>query len=152
MTTTKVLCLRVRIMWACHPESTRKKFQRTIPLNFQSIRAVQQWHNSNSSGTTQVNLATLIFIGTPVFPLQLATPPGFHVIHIPKGNPVYMYICSTTRGCRQLCLLVALSRSDRHVRTCLAPKCTADCAALCLKQMLDNMLLLRRSWMCVFII
>ena len=40
-----------------------------FPLKSKSIRTVQQRHNSNSSRTTQVNLATPTYIGTPVFPL-----------------------------------------------------------------------------------
>ena len=67
------VCASGRIMWARYPGqhmSTRNKFQPTqLPLNFTSIRAVQQRHNSSccSSGETQVNLATLIYKETPVF-------------------------------------------------------------------------------------
>ena len=58
-----------------------------------SIHAVQQRH-SNSSGITQVNLATLTYIGTLVC-FQPVTPPGFHVIHIPTGNLALLCIKSS---------------------------------------------------------
>ena len=54
------VCACVRIMWACHPEHNEGRFQPTLPLNVNSIRAVQQRYNSSSSsGATPVNLATL---------------------------------------------------------------------------------------------
>ena len=40
------------------PRETTDSIQPTLPLIFKSIRAAHQWHNSNSSGTTQVNQRT----------------------------------------------------------------------------------------------
>ena len=72
----------VRSMWAFHPERNQGQFQSTLPLNFKSIRAVQQRYSSSSSSssssTTPVNVATLIYIGTAVFHLyNLRHPWGF---------------------------------------------------------------------------
>ena len=83
------VCALGRIMWTCHPQHSQAQFPSALPLNFKSLRAVQQRYNSSSSGTTPANLGTLTYMGTPVFPpFQLAIPPGFQAIHIPKGNLV----------------------------------------------------------------
>ena len=66
------VCACVHMKWACHPEhmSARNKFQPIPPHIFKNICAVHQCHSSNSSGTTHVNPATLVyFLGTPAFPL-----------------------------------------------------------------------------------
>ena len=99
------MLLCVRIMWACILNTLNtcqrgtKSSLHLLSISKTSIRAAQQRHNSNSSGTTQVNLATLVYIGTPVYvpPFQLATPPGFQVIHNPKGNLVLLCTCKI--GC-----------------------------------------------------
>ena len=61
------VCACVSIMWVYHPEHNNEgNFQPTLPLNFTSARAVQQRRNSSSSGTTPLNLATLLYAGAPV--------------------------------------------------------------------------------------
>ena len=54
-----VLCGRV-ILNTCQ-RGTVPTHTATLALNF-SIRTVQQWHNSNTSGATYVNLAALIYV------------------------------------------------------------------------------------------
>ena len=66
------VCTFVRVKWACHHEHNERQFQPALPLNFRGVRVVQQRYSSSSSssGTTpRVNLASLIYKGTPVFPL-----------------------------------------------------------------------------------
>ena len=52
-------------------------------------------HNSNSSGTTPVNIATLMCIGAPVSPsFQLAAPPGISSHPRPEGKPcILLHLC-----------------------------------------------------------
>ena len=70
------VCACVRIMWQCHSVHNERQFQPTLPLNFKSIRAVQR--QRYNSGTTPVNLAKLIYTGTPVFPhVKLRHPRDF---------------------------------------------------------------------------
>ena len=76
-------CVRMR---ACHPEHDKGQFQPTLPLNFKSIRAVQQRYSTSEPRKAHIHRNAC------VPPFQLATPPGFQVNHIPKGNLVCMYI------------------------------------------------------------
>ena len=74
----------VHIMYACHSIHNEGQLQPTLALNFKGAQYI--------SGTTQANIATLVYIGTPVFPrFQIATPQGFQVNHIPKGKLVYIF-------------------------------------------------------------
>ena len=64
----------VRILWACLPEHNEGLFQ---------PHAVQQRHNSSSSGTT----ATLTYIGTPFATFDTTAVSGLQANHMPNGNP-----------------------------------------------------------------
>ena len=84
------VCALVRgTIWASHPEHSEGQFQLTLPLNFKSIRAVHQRYSSSSSsrGSTPENLATLIYIGTPVLPLSTCDTPGISIQPHPQGEP-----------------------------------------------------------------
>ena len=74
--TATAVCACVRIMWARHPEHNKGQFQLTLPLNFKSVPPYSSGTTAAAKrGTTPVNIATLIYIGTPAPPCQLATPP-----------------------------------------------------------------------------
>ena len=86
------VCACVLTMWACHPEHTERRFQPTLALNFESIRAVQQRYgnsssSNSSSGTTPANLARLMYTETLVFPLfSLRHPRDFKSIACRRGT------------------------------------------------------------------
>ena len=70
-----------------------------------SIQSAQQRHNSNSSGTTQtqVNLTTLMYVRTPVFPLFSLRPRGISSHPHPEGGsciyiPWFSCFCSWQIG------------------------------------------------------
>ena len=84
---TVLLCVRVRIMWACHSEPIEGQFQPALPPNFKGTRAVQQRYNSSSSGTTPVSLPTLVCIGTPVFSVSTCDTPAISCQPHPEGGP-----------------------------------------------------------------
>ena len=87
--TKRTVLLFVRVRALCgraivkHNEG---QVQPALPLNFKSIRAVQQRCNSSCSGTTPVKLAALVHIhrNARVPPFQLATPPGLQAP--PEGD------------------------------------------------------------------
>ena len=103
-------------MWACHPEHNEldDSNPRLPPLKFKSTRrAVQQQHNSSSSiGKTRGNLAMLVCIGTPVFPLfnlRHPTPPaGISSLPHPEGKPcIWQYV----PGMKVVCTSILQSRN-----------------------------------------
>ena len=86
-----VLCVRA-ILNTCQRGTNSNPY-----FEFQSIRVVQQRHNSSSSGTTQVNLATFIYIGTPAFPLfNLRHPRDFKSFTSREGEPCRVYTIRRT--------------------------------------------------------
>ena len=84
----------MRIKRGYHSAHNEGQSQSVLHLNFKSIGAVHQRYIS-SSGTTPVNLETLIYIGTTAFPLfDLRRPRDFkvQVKQMPKGNLVQQYM------------------------------------------------------------
>ena len=87
------VCACGHLMWLCHPERNegQLQFRSTLPLNFNSIRADSSGTTSSSSGTTPVNLGTLTYIGTPVFPpFNLRHPRDFKSNTSRRGT---LYVC-----------------------------------------------------------
>ena len=48
------VCAGVRSMWACHAGHNEGQFQFTLPLNFKSIRAVQQRYKTAAAAAVYV--------------------------------------------------------------------------------------------------
>ena len=84
-------CTCVRIMWACHPQHIHVN-EEQIPTRtwseFQSIRVVQQRHNSNSSGTT---LATLMYIERLCSPFSTCDTPGDFKSSTSRRRTLFVY-------------------------------------------------------------
>ena len=72
-------------MCACLPEHNEGRSHPTLPVQQQ-----QQRYNTSESRKAHINRNAC------VVPFQLATPPGFQVSRIPKGNLVC--ICTCTRA------------------------------------------------------
>ena len=89
-----------RIMRACHPEhmSTRdNSIPHFLEISTASTQS-QRRHNSNSSGTTQANLATFIHIhikGAPDWcsPFSTCDTPGISIHPHPEGEPCNLQPC-----------------------------------------------------------
>ena len=111
------LCI-VRIMWQCHPVHNEGQFHPTFPLNFKSIRVVQQQRYNSSSGTTPpANLATLVIHrNTRVLPFQLTTQPGFQVNHIQKRNLVCTWYWYELCACASLQAIIPGDKADSSMR------------------------------------
>ena len=97
---------------ACHPERNFVELNGSIlSLDFKSTSAAHQaavQHHRTSH--------RLIHGSASVPPLQLATPPGSQVYHIPKGNLVLctnfvvVYICTLFSGSRWYFLALSAAR------------------------------------------
>ena len=83
------VCACVRIMWACYPEHNEGQFQpRFLWISKESAQYIEQCYNSNSSsGTTQVNLTTPIYIERPCSPFSTCDTPGISSQPHPAGEP-----------------------------------------------------------------
>ena len=110
---------------ACHPEHSFVKLDDSIQhflwiskTPAQHIKQRYSSSSSSSSGTTSSsNLTRAHILGSAcVPPLQLATPPGSQVYHIPKGNLVLctnfvvVYICTLFSGSRWYFLALSAAR------------------------------------------
>ena len=77
-------------MWACHPVNEKQRptqISSELQKHARSTAPAQQQQRYSTSEARNAQ----IHIGTPVFcvhSFQLATSPGYEVIHIPKGNLV----------------------------------------------------------------
>ena len=100
VTATNGASVRVRNMWARHPEHNEGQFQPALTLNFKSIRAsstaaVQQQQQQQQRCNTSEPRNAHIHREACAPPSQLAIPPGFQVNQPhAEGEPCIYVMCT----------------------------------------------------------